>query len=120
MTRRAGSSAPSGLMCSASVGPRKSYYEAVHGSAPDIAGRGEANPFSLIGSAALLLEKSFGLAAEARAVWDALWGALDAGRVTADLSTEGGPKPLSTAEFGDVVAAGVLGNGHAGGAERNG
>ena len=47
-------------MCSASVGPEQSYYEAVHGSAPDIAGRGVANPFSLIGSAALLLEKSLG------------------------------------------------------------
>ena len=106
-----------GLMCSASVGPEKSYYEAVHGSAPDIAGRGVANPFSLIGSAALLLEMSFGLGAEARAVWDALWGALDARRVTADLASARGPEPLSTAEFGDVVAESVLGNGHANGAD---
>ena len=106
-----------GLMCSASVGPEKSYYEAVHGSAPDIAGRGVANPFSLIGSAALLLDKSFGLDAEARAVWDALWGALDAGRMTADLASARGPEPLSTAEFGDVVAESVLGNGHANGAD---
>ena len=107
-----------GLMCSASVGPEKSYYEAVHGSAPDIAGRGVANPFSLIGSAALLLERSFGLGAEAGAVWDALWSALDAGRVTVDLAAAGGPEPLSTAQFGDAVAQGVLANGNAGGAER--
>jgi 3-isopropylmalate dehydrogenase len=106
-----------GLMCSASVGPDKSYYEAVHGSAPDIAGQGVANPFSLIGSAALLLEKSFGLKDESNAVWDALWGALDAGRVTVDLAAAGGPEPLSTAEFGDAVAHAVRANGHAGGAE---
>ena len=96
-----------GLMCSASVGPRQSYYEAVHGSAPDIAGRGVANPFSLIGSAALLLEKSFALHAEAAAVWSALWGALEAGRMTADLAPKNGSVPLSTAAFGDEVAARV-------------
>ncbi len=97
-----------GLMCSASVGPEKSYYEAVHGSAPDIAGRGIANPFSLIGSAALLLEKSFALHDEAAAVWNGLWGALQAGQVTADLAPDGGPtEALSTAAFGDVVAAHV-------------
>ena len=107
-----------GLMCSASAGPEKSYYEAVHGSAPDIAGRGVANPFSLIGSAALLLDKSFGLGAEAKAVWNALWDALETGRVTVDLAAEGGPA-LSTAEFGDVVAAGVLAGGRAVGAERD-
>ena len=96
-----------GLMCSASVGPEQSYYEAVHGSAPDIAGQGVANPFSLIGSAALLLEKSFGLHAEAAAVWGALWGALEAGRMTADLAPKNGSAPLSTAAFGDEVAARV-------------
>ncbi len=93
-----------GLMCSASVGPEQSYYEAVHGSAPDIAGRGVANPFSLIGSAALLLEKSLGLRAEAAAVWEALWGALAAGRRTADLAAQNGGAALSTAAFGDEVA----------------
>ncbi|MDE0229589.1 MAG: isocitrate/isopropylmalate family dehydrogenase [Spirochaetaceae bacterium] len=107
-----------GLMCSASAGPEKSYYEAVHGSAPDIAGRGVANPFSLIGSAALLLDKSFGLGAEAKAVWSALWDALETGRVTVDLASEGGPEALSTAEFGDVVAAGVLAYGHPDEADR--
>lgn len=96
-----------GLMCSASIGPEQSYYEAVHGSAPDIAGRGVANPFSLIGSAALMLEKSFGLRAEAAAVWDALWGALEEGRRTADLAAQNGGAALSTAAFGDEVAGRV-------------
>ena len=96
-----------GLMCSASVGPEQSYYEAVHGSAPDIAGRGVANPFSLIGSAALMLERSFGLRDEAAAVWSALWSALADGRMTADLAPQNGSTPLSTAAFGDEVAARV-------------
>ena len=96
-----------GLMCSASVGPEQSYYEAVHGSAPDIAGRGVANPFSLIGSAALMLEKSFALRAEAEAVWSALWGMLEAGRMTADLAPGNGARSLSTAAFGDEVVARV-------------
>ena len=96
-----------GLMCSASIGPEQSYYEAVHGSAPDIAGRGVANPFSLIGSAALMLEKSFGLREEAAAVWEALWGALEEGRRTADLAAQNGGAVLSTAAFGDEVAGRV-------------
>ncbi|GIT49715.1 MAG: hypothetical protein Ct9H300mP14_16430 [Gammaproteobacteria bacterium] len=49
-----------GLMPSACVGPEKSYYEPSHGSAPDIAGRGIANPYSMIGSVAMMLEMSFG------------------------------------------------------------
>ena len=95
-----------GLMCSASIGPQQSYYEAVHGTAPDIAGRGVANPFSLIGSAALLLDKGLALPTEAAAVWRALWGTLEAGKMTADLVSGAGPA-LSTAAFGDEVAARV-------------
>ena len=98
-----------GLMCSASVGPEHSYFEAVHGSAPDIAGRGVANPFSLIGSAALMLDKGLGLTAEAEAVWSALWGALQAGRMTADLAHNAGVEALSTVAFGDEVAQRVRG-----------
>jgi 3-isopropylmalate dehydrogenase len=90
-----------GLMCSASVGPTKAYYEPVHGSAPDIAGTGTANPFSMIGSMALMLEKSLHLQDEADAVWQALWGTLEAGQLTADLATSGA---LSTKEFGAAVA----------------
>ena len=91
-----------GLMCSASIGPDKAYYEPVHGSAPDIAGTGRANPFSMIGSVALMFDRSFGLRQESQAVWDALWAALEAGERTADLCGEG-ETPLSTSEFGDAV-----------------
>ena len=91
-----------GLMCSASIGPDKAYYEPVHGSAPDIAGTGRANPFSMIGSVALMLDRSFGLRQESQAVGDALWAALEAGERTADLCGDG-ETPLSTSEFGDAV-----------------
>src|SRR5690606_22048986 len=55
-----------GLMPSACMGTEKAYYEPSHGSAPDIAGKGSANPYSLIGSVALMLEKSFGMEKEER------------------------------------------------------
>lgn len=92
-----------GLMCSACIGPEKSYFEPVHGSAPDIAGLNQANPFSLIGSVAMLLEKSFNLTEESTIVWNALWEALKSGRVTKDLSTKFDSSSLSTSEFGNVI-----------------
>ena len=93
-----------GLMPSACMGDEKSYYEPAHGSAPDIAGQGIANPYSMIGSVALMLEKSFGMEAEARKVWDAMRGVFGAGFTTADLKDpEGQLRPISTEEFGDKV-----------------
>ena len=93
-----------GLMPSACVGPDKAYYEPSHGSAPDIAGKGIANPYSMIGSVALMLEKSFGLPEEARMVWDALRKTFGAGLTTADLrDPEGKLRVLPTSEFGDRV-----------------
>lgn len=91
-----------GLMPSACVGPDKAYYEPAHGSAPDIAGRGIANPYSMIGSVALMLETSFGRVEEARAVWSALEGVFADGYATADLAVEGATV-LDTAGFGDKV-----------------
>ncbi|MGE0711252.1 MAG: isocitrate/isopropylmalate dehydrogenase family protein [Planctomycetota bacterium] len=73
-----------GLACSANVGARISVFEPVHGSAPDIAGRGRANPLAAIGSAALLLE-SLGELARAERVRAACRGALEAGETTPDL-----------------------------------
>ncbi|MFT5088562.1 MAG: 3-isopropylmalate dehydrogenase [Candidatus Latescibacterota bacterium] len=93
-----------GLMPSACIGPEKSYYEPSHGSAPDIAGQGIANPYSMIGSVALMLDKSFGLKSEASAVWDAMQQVFADGFTTADLS-RGGEQLISTAEFGDKVVA---------------
>ena len=79
-----------GLLPSASLGDgRRGLYEPIHGSAPDIAGRGIANPYASILSAALLLRHSLGLEAEALAIEHAVGQALDAGAVTADLAQEG-------------------------------
>ncbi|MBA3849163.1 MAG: 3-isopropylmalate dehydrogenase [Opitutus sp.] len=90
-----------GLLPSASLGEsRRGLYEPIHGSAPDIAGKGIANPTGTILSAALLLRHSLGLETEARAIEAAVQAALDAGQFTADL----GPKaPLSTVQMGAAI-----------------
>ncbi|MFC5576696.1 3-isopropylmalate dehydrogenase [Lysobacter niabensis] len=76
-----------GLLPSASLGEgRIGLYEPIHGSAPDIAGKGVANPYAAILSAALLLRHSLGLEAEAACVEQAVAAALDTGRLTADLA----------------------------------
>ncbi|MFC3550276.1 3-isopropylmalate dehydrogenase [Lysobacter cavernae] len=79
-----------GLLPSASLGGgRVGLYEPIHGSAPDIAGRGIANPYATILSTALLLRHSLGLEDEARCVEKAVSGALDSGVFTADLAPGG-------------------------------
>lgn len=93
-----------GLMPSACLGPEKAYYEPSHGSAPDIAGKGIANPYSMIGSIALMLDKSFQLKAAAEEVWTAMRQVFGEGITTADLrDPEGKSTVLTTAEFGDKV-----------------
>ncbi|MFN3162010.1 MAG: 3-isopropylmalate dehydrogenase [Pseudohongiellaceae bacterium] len=93
-----------GLMPSACLGPEKAYYEPSHGSAPDIAGQGIANPYSMIGSVAMMLEMSFGLDDEARNVWHAMQSVFADGYSTPDLSRPGAEVNLiSTADFGDRV-----------------
>jgi len=93
-----------GLMPSACVGDNKAYYEPSHGSAPDIAGKNIANPYSMIGSVAMMLETSFDMADEAKNVWAAMQGVFADGYSTADLSKAGaGVKMISTIEFGDKV-----------------
>jgi len=93
-----------GLMPSACMGPDKAYYEPSHGSAPDIAGKNLANPYSMIGSVALMLDMSFGMTAEAKAVWQAMQSVFEAGFSTGDLSQAGSDITLlSTPEFGDKV-----------------
>jgi 3-isopropylmalate dehydrogenase len=93
-----------GLLASASVGGRVALYEPVHGSAPDLAGRNVANPLGAIGSAALLLRHSAGLAREADLVERAASAALDAGFRPADLARRGTP-PATTTEMGDAVVS---------------
>ena len=97
-----------GLMPSACVGPEKAYYEPSHGSAPDIAGRGIANPYAMIGSVAMMLETSFGMAEQARSIWAALAGVFADGFATAELGGEGATV-LDTASFGDKVVERLLG-----------
>ena len=95
-----------GLMPSACIGPEKSYYEPTHGSAPDIAGQNIANPYSMIGSVAMMLEMSFNMKEESALVWEAMKSVFEAGYSTADLSkTSGDIQLVSTAEFGDRVIA---------------
>jgi 3-isopropylmalate dehydrogenase len=93
-----------GLMPSACLGDKKAYYEPSHGSAPDIAGRNIANPYSMIGSVAMMLEHSFDMLDEAKNVWDAMQGVFADGYSTPDLSKPGaGVTMISTDAFGDRV-----------------
>ena len=92
-----------GMLASASLGEGSNgVYEPIHGSAPDIAGKGIANPLATILSVAMLLRYSFGLGAEAAAVEKAVAGVLVAGYRTKDIYTEG-TKLVNTTEMGDVV-----------------
>jgi 3-isopropylmalate dehydrogenase len=87
-----------GLLPSASLGEgRKGLYEPIHGSAPDIAGKGIANPYATILSVAMLLRHSFGLEEEARAIEAAVSAAVDRGVLTADLAPRGAAVDTRTA-----------------------
>jgi 3-isopropylmalate dehydrogenase len=96
-----------GLLPSASLGakPRGGLFEPIHGSAPDIAGRGIANPFAAILSAAMLLRYSLELESEARALEAAVGRAIDAGKLTADLAPAG--RAVTTRAAADAVLAGL-------------
>ena len=95
-----------GLLASASLGEQqtafgtKGLYEPIHGSAPDIAGQGKANPMAMILSLAMMLRHSFGLDAEAARVEAAVSKALANGVKGADLGGSAG-----TREIGDAVVA---------------
>jgi 3-isopropylmalate dehydrogenase len=94
-----------GLLPSASIGDgSRGLYEPIHGSAPDIAGKGIANPIGTILSVALLLRHSLGLETEAAAVEAAVSKAIDSGARTADF-VEKGSAALSTRAMGDTVLA---------------
>jgi 3-isopropylmalate dehydrogenase len=83
---------------------RRGLYEPIHGSAPDIAGRGIANPIGTILSVALMFRHSFGLEQEARAVEQAVTETIDEGRVTADIAPRGA-RSYSTVDVGRAIAA---------------
>jgi len=100
-----------GMLPSASLGAPmangrpKALYEPVHGSAPDIAGQGKANPIACILSFAMCLRYSFGLGAEADLLEKAVEKVLADGVRTADLMGAEGGEPVSTAGMGDRILA---------------
>jgi 3-isopropylmalate dehydrogenase len=102
-----------GMLPSASLGEmdpktktRKAMYEPVHGSAPDIAGKGVANPIAMIASFAMALRYSFDRGKEADLIEKAIAAALDKGLRTADIKSDG-CKLIGTREMGDAILAEV-------------
>ena len=100
-----------GMLPSASLGAPmangrpKALYEPVHGSAPDIAGQGKANPIACILSFAMALRYSFDMGDEADRVEKAVEAVLADGLRTADLLGEAGATPVSTTEMGSAILA---------------
>ena len=88
----------------AKTGKRKSMYEPVHGSAPDIAGKGLANPIAMIASFAMALRYSFNLGEAADRIEKAISDVLDAGMRTADIKGNA-TSTLSTSQMGDAILA---------------
>jgi 3-isopropylmalate dehydrogenase len=92
-----------GMLPSASLADgRFGLYEPIHGSAPDIAGRGVANPIATILSAAMLLRHSLGQGTEAQTIEAAVNAVLDAGHRTPDIAAPG-ETTVTTTEMGDLV-----------------
>ena len=100
-----------GMLPSASLGAPmangrpKAMYEPVHGSAPDIAGQGKANPIACILSFAMALRYSFDMGDDAGRVEQAVETVLASGLRTADLLGEEGVQPVTTSEMGDAILA---------------
>lgn len=93
-----------GLLPSASLGKTtRGMYEPIHGSAPDIAGQGKANPIATILSAAMMLRYSFALDAEADIIENAVEGVLTEGHRTADIADGTEDRILSTGEMTDMI-----------------
>jgi 3-isopropylmalate dehydrogenase len=97
-----------GMLASASIGGAVGLYEPVHGSAPDLAGQGIANPLGAIASAALLLRHSAKLEQESKVVESAIHAVLDAGYRTTDLDRGRGNYIAKTSEMGSLVAEAIM------------
>ncbi len=95
---------PSASLGSETGGKRAALYEPVHGSAPDITGRGIANPVATILSAAMMLRYSFNLHAQAKLVEDAINAVLADGLRTGDIM-QAGARHVGTKEMGDAILA---------------
>jgi 3-isopropylmalate dehydrogenase len=92
-----------GMLPSATVGGKINLYEPIHGSAPDIAGKGIANPLGAIATAAMLLRHSFQREAEAHAIEQAISQVLQTGYRTADLKRGATERLIGTEEMGALV-----------------
>jgi len=97
-----------GMLASATVGGAVDLYEPVHGSAPDIAGKGIANPLGAIASAAMLLRQTAGLEDEAADIEAAIISVLDDGYRTRDIAQGTSGDLIGTAEMGQLVAEAVV------------
>jgi 3-isopropylmalate dehydrogenase len=95
-----------GMLPSASLGGAVGLYEPVHGTAPDIAGRGIANPIAAILSAAMLLRYSVDMGKDADRIERAVQAVLEQGHRTADIAGPG-ERPLGTRAMGDVIVKAV-------------
>jgi 3-isopropylmalate dehydrogenase len=93
----------------AKTGSRKALYEPVHGSAPDIAGQGIANPLAMIASFAMCLRYSFNMTGEADRLEAAISSVLDSGLRTRDIMSAG-MREVSTSQMGDAVIAALRGS----------
>ncbi len=99
-----------GMLPSATVGGKIDLFEPIHGSAPDIAGKGIANPLGAIASAAMLLRHTGQLEDAACAIERAISQVLDAGYRTADLKRGTGQQLVSTETMGDLVIQALAGS----------
>ncbi|MGZ5803754.1 MAG: isocitrate/isopropylmalate family dehydrogenase, partial [Xanthobacteraceae bacterium] len=100
-----------GMLASASLGEmdpktkkRKALYEPVHGSAPDIAGKGVANPIAMIASFGMALRYSFGMLKEADLIDQAIAAALAKGLRTGDIASPGSTV-VGTTKMGEAILA---------------
>ncbi len=93
-----------GLLPSASTGDKTAIYEPIHGSAPDIAGQGIANPIATIESAAMMLRYSLGEEKAADMINNAIKNVLKDGYRTKDLAAYDAKEVVSTSEMGDIIA----------------
>jgi 3-isopropylmalate dehydrogenase len=98
-----------GMLPSATIGGKVNLYEPVHGSAPDIAGQGKANPLGAILTAAMILRHSANLETDAKAIETAVNQVLDAGHRTADIA-RGDAQTVTTQQMGKLVHQALVEN----------
>ena len=95
------------MLASATIGGEVGLYEPVHGSAPDIAGQGIANPCGAIASAAMMLRYSLNLEQEASDIELAIEHVLEAGYRTPDIADGTGGYVVKTREIGELICEAV-------------